>query len=41
MALCGGECIDLTTKAIKILSVNFSYKKQIQNDGKLPHETHY
>ena len=32
MALCGMKCIDLRLNAVKILGINFSYNKKIEND---------
>ena len=32
VALCGMECIDLTTKTIKILGIHFSYNSNVKNN---------
>ena len=32
VALCGMECIDLTTKTIKILGIHFSYNNNVKNN---------
>ena len=32
MELCGIECIDLTNNSVKILSIHFSYNKNIENE---------
>lgn len=40
MALCGRECLELTSEAIKILSINFYCNKQIENNENF-YEKHY
>ena len=32
MALCGVECVNLLTNAIKILGICFSYNKKLENE---------
>ena len=32
MALCGVECVNLLTNAIKILGIYFSYNKKLENE---------
>ena len=33
VALCGVECVNLLTKAIKILAIYFSYNKELENEN--------
>ena len=37
MALCGAKYIEFTTRVIAILSINFSYNKQIVNGETFMH----
>ena len=35
MALCGVECVNLRTNAVKILGMHLSYNKKLENEKKL------
>ena len=35
MALCGVECVNLRTNAVKILGIYLSYNKKLENEKKL------